>query len=274
MWSLSVIVPLIVAGSLAGLMAGLLGLGGGILVVPIIVTLLLHIHPDLDIQHIAVGTSFAIMVFTSLSSALTHAKLKTVDWPIFKQMVPGLVLGAVIGSSVAGFAPEIWLRVFFVVFIFVMSIFTFIKAFKDLPENDEDRVERGGVRHFGAGGVIGLISSWLGIGGGGITVPYLVFSGLRTHKCVGTAAAAGWPVAVAGAIGYIAMGMGKAGLTVANGFLGYVFLPGLVIVAICTVIFAPIGAKISTLIAPRALTITMAIAFFFIGVHMLYHLGH
>lgn len=273
MWTMGVLAPLIIAGSLAGLLAGLLGLGGGILVVPILVFLLKHVAPHADIQHVAVGTSFAIMVFTSLSSAITHAKLKNVRWDIFKYMAVGIVAGVIVGSSVASLVPERNLRIFFIIFTFTMGILTFIKAFKNIDEKPEDKGPVKGKRHLAAGGIIGLISSWLGIGGGGMTVPYLLFNGVLPRQSVGTAAAVGWPVAVAGALSYLVIGLGKTGMgSISDGFFGFVFLPGLFVIGLCTVIFAPIGAKISTFIAPKALTITMALSFLAISANMLYSL--
>ncbi len=277
MWEPGMIAALAAVGAVAGVLAGLLGLGGGMFIIPAMSVLLAKMGVGSAAQHVAIGTSFAIMIFTSLSGALTHMRCGHIEWPIFKIMLRGVVAGVVVGSLLASFLDGTLLRWFFGFFTFSMSILTILKAFdipKTPPADPKAETGRARSRHLAAGAVIGSVSSWLGIGGGGMTVPYLLFNRVEAHKAVGTAAALTWPVSVAGAVMYVALGMGSAPGGWADGYVGYVYFPAFLVLVACTSLCAPVGAKLSARFSPKQLKIMLAAAFALISAHTFWNLTH
>lgn len=255
-------VPLVLAGCVAGFMAGLLGLGGGVLVVSAMVYILHAQYPDLAyLQHVAVGTSFAVMIFTSMANAVAQHRLRSVRWDMVWQIAPMMVVGTLLGSAVASWIPEKILRVGFVLFVY----FLIIKVWRQRPPEENARaVSKTTVR--AAGGGIGLLSSWLGIGGGTLSVPFLVYCQVPLRQSVGTSAVLAWPIAVTGAISYVLAGLDKSDLP--PQMFGFIYLPGLLVLALCTVVFAPLGAKVASSISPKALKISFVLLMLVIALDM------
>ncbi len=226
-------------GAIAGILAGLLGLGGGIVIVPMLnyAFALEGISKD-HIQIMAVATSMACILFTSISSVYEHNKRGSVDWAVWRIITPGILIGTFCGTWVAVLLSQAALRGFFVVYLF----FCAFQMLRPLNVTSGRHLPPKGVI-VGAGGVIGVISSLVGIGGGTMSVPVLSYCSLDFRTCIGTSAAIGFPIALAGAAGYIVNGWHDAGLPPHS--LGYVYLPACFGVVVASMIFATFGAKLA-----------------------------
>ena len=228
---------LILAGSFSGFAAGMLGIGGGVVVVSALVYLFHGQFGSSEyLQHTAVGTAFAVMVITGLVNVFAQKKSKNVDWGVCKKFAPFLFLGVVVGSIFSLGLPEKVLRIIFVLFLYYASIKMFLSDPK--PHN----VGKLGFASVGSG--IGVFSSWVGIGGGALMVPFFRYCGLSAHHAIGTSGVLTFPVALAGAVAYL-----SAGLNISNTIphtVGFVYLPGLAILSLCTALFVPLGSKAKT----------------------------
>ena len=226
-------------GAAAGVIAGLLGVGGGIVVVPVLVFLFTaQGFPPEFVMKMALGTSLASIMFTSISSFRAHHRRGAVHWDIVKAITPGILVGTFLGSCVAAKLSTGFLKGFFVAFLYYVSIQMLLnikpKAHRQIP---------GKLGMFGAGLAIGAVSSLVGIGGGTMSVPFMVWCNVAMHTAVGTSAAIGFPIALAGTIGYIINGLGAANLPPLS--FGYIYLPALFGVAAVSVLTAPYGAKLA-----------------------------
>jgi len=237
--SLSFLLAYLVFGAFAGIIAGLLGVGGGIVVVPALFWFFTAqgFSQELVMQ-MALGTSLAAIMFTSVSSLRAHHRRGAVVWPIVKAITPGILVGTFLGSCVAAKLSTGFLKGFFVAFLYYVSIQMLLnikpKAHRQIP---------GKLGMFGAGLGIGAVSSLVGIGGGTMSVPFMVWCNVAMHTAVGTSAAIGFPIALAGTIGYIINGFGAPNLPSLS--FGYIYLPALFGVAAVSVLTAPYGAKLA-----------------------------
>jgi uncharacterized protein len=240
---------LVAAGVLGGLLAGLLGIGGGLVFVPALLWVA-HAHGlgEAVSMHVAVATSLGAIVLTSVSSIRAHSRHSNVDWPSFHAMLPGLVLGAVAGAAIAMVFTGFGLRALFAVFLFVMALRLFL-VHKDAPEPVQQLPGRFGL--FAAGCGIATLSALLGIGGGTLTVPLLLRWRMTVVRAIGTAAAVGLPIAVAGMLGFMVAGVGVAGLP--SHALGFVWWPAALVVGGLAMVTAPLGARLTQHSDPRLL---------------------
>lgn len=234
-------------GLLAGFLAGYLGIGGGLVLVPVLSWIFSRDPATANIAvQMAVATSLATMLFTSMSSLLAHHRRGTIIWTLVRQMLPGLVLGALLGSLIADRIGDFALGQVFGVFAFIVAV-QMLRA----SGQTGNRPLPGGVSAAGTGFGIGTISSMLGIGGGSMTVPWLLWHGQRVQSAVATAAACGYPIAVAGTLGFVMLGDHQSAIPA----LGYVNLQALAGVAVFSVLGAPVGVaaihRSSTLVAKR-----------------------
>ncbi len=223
-------------GSTAGFLAGYLGIGGGLVLVPALAWLFTQ-HPGLSTMavHTAVATSLATMLFTSLSSVVAHHRAGAIDWRVTRTLTPGLLAGAVSGGLLAGHLSSDHLAAAFGGFALVAGL-----HLASGREVDGQRSLPGSLPMTFTGYVIGGISSLVGIGGGSMTVPWLLWHGCRAPRAVATAAACGYPIALAGTVMFIAIGPAGGDRWV----LGYVHLPALVGVVLFSVATAPLGARL------------------------------
>lgn len=225
-------------GLMAGLLAGLLGVGGGIIIVPMLTFLFASQHlPDAHVAHMAIGTSLATIVFTSISSMKSHHARGAVEWGIFRKISPGILAGSLVGTWVAAQLSTRLLKGFFVVFLFYVSIQMFLE-FKPLP-----RKPVGNIGMFGFGSLIGGISALVGIGGGTMSVPFLIWYSVPIRSAIGTSASIGFPIAIAGTIGYILNRLPET--TMPPYSLGFIYLPALFGVSLVSMVTAPMGAKLA-----------------------------
>ena len=226
-------------GIFAGFVAGLFGVGGGLTIVPLL--FMLFTAQDFPIEHsmhLALGTSMATIVFTSISSMRAHHAHGAVRWDVVHSLAPGLVLGTFGGSLVAGQVPTGPMTVIFVVIVYYASLQMILDfkphAHRQLP---------GPVGLFAAGGIIGVISSLVAAGGGFLSIPFMLFCNVAIHAAVGTSSALGFPIAVAGAIGYIVAGWNDTGLPAYT--LGYIYLPAFFGIVVMSISMAPVGARLA-----------------------------
>jgi uncharacterized membrane protein YfcA len=228
-----------VFGSIAGLIAGLLGVGGGVVIVPMLVFIFsAQGFPPEHIMQMALGTSLGSIMFTSVSSFRAHHKRGAVHWDIVKSITPGILIGTFAGSWVAARLSTTFLKGFFVCFLYYVGL-QMLLNFKPKPT----RQLPGPVGMSGVGGVIGGVSSLVGIGGGSLSVPFMSWCNVPVHHAIGTSAAIGFPIAVAGTLGYLVNGLGVAGLPAMS--LGYLNLPALAGIAVFSMLMAPLGARVA-----------------------------
>jgi uncharacterized membrane protein YfcA len=226
-------------GVLSGLLAGLLGLGGGVVVVPALIWLFAQAQYASDwIPHLAVGTSLATILGTGSASTYAHHRRGAVRWDLFRQLAPWILMGAWIGSAVAAGLDEAWLRRIFGFFLLYVGL-------RMLSRHHASASPRppGGAGLGLAGTIIGSLSALVGIGGGTLTVPYLTRSGVDMRLAVATSSACGLPIAAAGTLGFMAFGWGKEGLPAAS--TGFVYWPAVAAILLASIPMAPLGARLA-----------------------------
>ena len=224
-------------GAFAGFFAGLLGIGGGSVMVPVLVMLFAaQGFPSGEVMHLALGTSMAAIFFTSISSVRAHHAHGAVLWPIVARITPGIVLGTLVGTHIASLVPTKALGLIFTIFICYVSVQMILnvkpKPHRDLP---------GVVGTSLVGAFIGGISCLVAIGGGVLSVPFMTWCNVRVQNAIATSAAIGFPIALGGALGYIWNGWSVSDLPA--GSLGFVYLPAVVGVVASSILTAPIGAR-------------------------------
>ncbi len=226
-------------GAFAGFFAGLLGVGGGAIMVPILTSIFLaEGFPKSEVVHLALGTSMAAIIFTSISSLRAHHAHGVVLWKVVRGMTPGILLGTFGATFVAALLPTRPLTIFFACFISYVAVQMLLnikpKPHRDLP----------GALGLGAVGLgIGGVSALVAIGGGSLSVPFMTWCNVKAHNAIGTSAALGLPIAVAGAIGYLVNGWGHPGLPPLTA--GFIYLPALVLVTVVSTLVAPFGARLA-----------------------------
>lgn len=259
------VAELLALGLCTGFLAGLLGIGGGMLLVPFL-TLILSargVGPDLSIK-MAIATSMATILFTSISSVRAHHAKGAVLWPIVRSLAPGILLGSLIASlGVFSLLKGQWLALFFALFV----SFSATQMFLDKkPKPGRDLPGAGGT--WAAGGVIGFMSGLVGAGGGFLTVPFLSWCNIAIHNAVATSSAVGFPIAAANTVGYVIAGQGLANLPAAS--FGYVWLPALAVLAVASVTIAPLGARTAHRLPVKTLKRVFAAVLYVLAAYMLY----
>ncbi|MBN3859556.1 MAG: sulfite exporter TauE/SafE family protein [Neisseriaceae bacterium] len=256
--------------SIAGFLSGLLGIGGGLLTIPIIVYMLRSNFGDIEyLQQMAIGTSFAVMVLTVISSAMAHNRNGNVNWNIVKKMVIPIILGTALGALISPYIPSDYLQVLFILFVYYIAIKSIINLEDKNPVVRELTTPK--IKSVGFG--TGLLSSWVGVGGGSIFVPFFLRYNIDIKKSLGTSAALGFPVALVGVIMYIVAGL-KHVSSLPEHSIGFVYWPYFIGLAICTMIFAPLGAKVSAISNPKLLKVFFVLLLITIGTKMLWDLIH
>ena len=227
-------------GAFAGLFAGMLGIGGGLVLVPALALFFAAqgLVPASETLHMALGTSMASIIFTALASIRTHHGHGAILWNVVKSFTPGILAGTALGTLFAANVPARPLAIFFTIFVSIVALQMAMnlkpKPTRELP---------GPLAVAGVGLGIGVLSSLVAIGGGSFTVPFLTWCNVRVQQAIGTSAAVGLPIAIGGTLGYVFNGLGEVGLP--SGSLGYVFLPVLAILVVATMVTAPIGARLA-----------------------------
>lgn len=251
-------------GAVAGTLAGLLGVGGGIIIVPVLVLVFEHQGVNHEVlMHTAIGTSLATIVITSISSIRSHQKHKAVLWQVFRQITPGILLGAFLGALVAKVIAGDDLRIAFGVFMLVVAL-QMIYGGATKPQ----RQLPGQAGMLVVGTLIGGVASLMGVGGGAMSVPFMTWCNVSIHNAVATSAAIGFPLAVAGTTGFIIAGWTVADRTPFS--VGYVNVPAFFSIVIASILFAPLGAKLTHRISARRLKLIFGLFLLLLSVKIFF----
>lgn len=261
---LETIVLYLVLGAAAGLTAGLFGIGGGLLIVPVLIIVfeLQGVSSEV-LTHAAVATSLATIVVTSISSVLAHHKKNGVLWPLFKPLTCGIIIGAFLGVKTAALLPGGQLQIIFGVFAFIVAL---QMAFGFKPSPGE--AAPSGPTLAGAGAGIGWASAIFGIGGGTLTVPFLSWKKVKMQQAVGTAAACGLPIALSGALTNVYQGWGNE--LMPSWSLGYIYLPAFFGIVITSMPFAKVGAKLAHKLPAATLKKIFALFLVVVSIRLLF----
>lgn len=224
-------------GAIAGFLAGIFGVGGGLVLVPVLVFLFdSQQFPAEHVMLLSLGTSMAGILFSSLASLREHHRHGAVNWRVVRNITPGILLGTGLGTLLASSIPTHGLAIFFTMFVYFVAVQILVDlrphAARQLP---------GAAGMTTAGIFTGCLSSMVSIGGGSIIVPFLVWCNISLRNAIGTSAAIGFPVAVGGTIGYVVTGLSVHFLPPYS--LGFVYLPALFWIALASSVTAPLGAK-------------------------------
>lgn len=250
-------------GLAAGVLAGLLGIGGGLVIVPALAFVLPRIGVDPVLaMHMAVATSLCSILFTGSASVWAHHRRGAVLWPVVMRMAPGIALGALLMTLLADQLSSLMLTRIFGVFALMVAAEMLIgrppKSHRNLP---------GGVAQSFVGLLIGAVSSLVGIGGGSLTVPFLSWCNIVIQRAVATASACGLPIALGGTLGYVLMGLDEVGRP--DWALGYVYLPALAGIVVASVPAAPLGAALAHRLPRAALKRVFGIFVLVLGIYLL-----
>jgi uncharacterized membrane protein YfcA len=251
-------------GVAAGFFGGLFGLGGGIIVVPSLYFLYkTAAFPPEVIMNLAVGTSLATAVFTSTTSTWAHHLRGAVQWSAVRSLAPGILAGGLLGGYAASAIPSGGLRVFFGFFEIVVA-WQLLRNWKPKPSR---RLPVSAAMIM-VGALFGALSAVLGIGGGTLTVPFLIWCNTGMRESVATSAAVGLPITLAGAVGHVLAGWGQAGLP--PGSAGHIYLPALAAIAVTSIFTAPLGAQLAHTLPVATLKHAFAVVVAVVGVRMLW----
>lgn len=253
----------LLVGGIAGLLAGLLGVGGGLVVIPALLWLFPGQGVDGEILvHLAVGTSLATIVVTSLSSTLAHHGHRAVQWPLFIDLLPGLAVGGWVGGQLAGLVDGRWLQRIVALFVLLVAAQVLAgfrpAAHRQLPGK--------AVRAL-VGLAIGVVSGMAGVAGGTLIVPWLLWHQVPMRSAVGTSAACGIPIVVAATLAFLAAGWGRAGLPAYSS--GYLYWPAAAGIAAASLLSAPLGARLAHRMPVAVLKRVFGLFLLLVGVKML-----
>jgi len=255
-------------GAFAGFFSGLLGVGGGSAMVPILTLIFAskQLAPD-HVVHLALGTAMATILFTSASSVISHHRRGAVNWRILRDMIPGVLAGTFGGAMLASYFNALLLGILFAVVVFFSATQLLLdlkpKATRALPGTSGMWI---------AGGIIGALASLAALAGASLTVPFLVSRNVPVHQAIGTAAAVGWPLAFAGTAGYVLSGLTVPDLP--NHSVGFVYLPAVLWIVIASVIMAPLGASVAHRTPGATLKRIFAIVLYALATKMVWSLLH
>ncbi len=254
----------LLTGAFIGILAGLFGVGGGVIAVSMLAFLFsVQQFPEIYILHLALGTSLATIAFTSVSSFRSHHARGAVLWPVVRTLTPGILCGTFLGSWVAAQLSSKFLSVMFMLFIFYVAARMFFNV-RPQPKHTLP----GAVGIFGMGTVIGGVSSMVGIGGGSLSVPFLIRANQPVHSAVGTSAAIGFPIALAGSVGYLLNGLTVPDLP--EWSIGFIYVPALVGIALASVLTAPLGVRLAHSLPVERLKRLFAVFLLIMGIRMLF----
>lgn len=258
------IVIFVVLGAFTGFAAGLLGIGGGMILVPFLSFLLplLGVSPLLTV-HVAIATGMATIIFTSVSSMRAHHSRKAIRWDIVRLMVPGLIIGGLLsGGAVFAYINGVALAIIFSAFV----LYSAIKMYRDMPTPVKPNLPKPLVIT-GFGALVGFISGLLGAGGGFLSVPFLIRYRISMPVAIGTSAAIGFFIAIANGMGYVISGSEYTDISA--GMLGYVYWPALIVLAAMSMLTAPLGARLTHRLPVKRLKRVFSIMLFILAARML-----
>ena len=257
----------ITLGLFTGFFAGMLGIGGGLVMVPALTMMFAAqaAFPGSEILHLALGTSMATILFTALASLRAHHRHGAVLWRVVGQITPGIFLGTLLGTLFASSIPARPLAIFFTAFVCLVAVQMILNL---KPKPSRDLPGAAGVIAVGVG--IGALSALVAIGGGSLTVPFLTWCNVRVQHAIGTSAAVGFPIAIGGSLGYIYNGWGHPGLP--EWSLGYIYLPAFVWLVPSSMLIAPLGARLAHRLPVATLKRLFAVVLIALAAKMLWGL--
>ncbi|KTC64834.1 permease [Legionella adelaidensis] len=252
-------------GAFAGFMAGILGIGGGMIVVPALVYIFhqTHVIPNFAEMHVAAGSSLAIMIFTAQASVRAHQRQGEVLWGIYHQVWPGIIVGTIAGAIVADLLPTHWLKILFGIFLLIIGF----KMLVNIHVTHPQRFPGTWINRL-ISFLIGLKSGLLGIGGGALILPYLTYCGVDPKKIPAVSALCTLTVAMIGTITFAITGSDEMGLPAYC--TGYIYWPAVIWVAIPSVLFAPIGAQLTYSLPVKQLKYGFTAILFIAGLDMMF----
>jgi uncharacterized membrane protein YfcA len=258
------ILSFLLLGAFVGFMAGLLGIGGGGIMVPVLTTLFIYQGVPVEkVVHLALGTSMASIIITSLSSMRAHNAKDAVIWNIVKVMSLGIVLGTFVATFIAVNISSLYLALFFSLFMAYVSGQMFLNK---KPKASRKLAGSSGLLFAGSG--IGAISALVSIGGGSLTVPYLIWRNIDIKKAIGTSAAIGFPISIAGTAGYIINGW--AATSGSEYTFGFVYIPAVLLISAASFITAPYGARLAHKLPVTSLKKVFALLLILLSLKMLF----
>jgi uncharacterized protein len=251
-------------GCFAGFMAGLLGVGGGGILVPLLASIFIYQGISVDnVVHSALGTSLASMIVSSTASIRAHASRGAVAWKIVAGMAPGIIFGAFLTTRMAANVNSAYIAVFFALFMALVSGLMFLDW---RPKPSRESAHLGGLCLAGTG--IGLVSALAAVGGGFLTIAYLTYKNVEIKTAIGTSAAIGFPIAIAGTVGFMMSGWSK---TLGDSYaLGFINVPAFLLISIASAIAAPLGARCSHGLPESYLKKIFAVISLVLGIKMLF----
>ena len=261
-WTL--VLALCAMGIFGGFAAGLLGIGGGMILVPFMTMIFTSLQfPPQLVVHMAIATCLATILFTSISSVRAHHLQGAVQWPIVRMLSPGILAGSWLGPWIGKQMNTTVLALFFGVFVAVAATQMLIPmrpaGHRELP---------GTAGMFAAGGVVGVLAGLVGAGGGFVSIPFMTWCNVRIHSAVATSAALGFPIALAGTLSNIYFGWDEPGLPPHS--LGFIYLPALAVIATASVIMAPLGARTAHRWPVQRLRRVFAFILYALAIYMLW----
>lgn len=263
MLALDTVIIFLSLGVVVGFFAGLLGVGGGGIMVPVLTTFFIYKNVPIEsVVHLALGTSMASIIVTSASSLYAHQQHQGILWNVVKAMVPGVLVGTFAASYIASRISSQHLAIFFAVFMAYMSVQMFFNS-----QPNPMRTLPGKVGLTTAGTGIGAISAVVAIGGGSLTVPFLTWHNIDIKKAIGSSSAVGFPIAVAGTLGYLINGWNS--IYEAEYLYGFVYLPAVLLISAMSYFTAPLGAKLAHRLPVPALKKVFSLFLLALGIKML-----
>lgn len=251
-------------GAIAGFLAGLLGVGGGMTIVPVISAVLAaqQVAPD-HVIHLALATAMCSIAFTSSATAVHHHRRGSVDWAMFRRMSPGMVTGTLLATMASGFIPQRILAISFSVIIIAAGLQILVGK-KPAP----GRAAPGMPVIFAYTLVVGVIAGLVSAGGAFLTMPFMVYCGVPMIAAIGTGVALAIPIAIMGSIGYIVSGWNAPGLPPYS--LGFIYLPALAAIVCGSLLVVPFGVRVAHRLPVATLRRLFAVLLFLVAAKMLY----
>ncbi len=253
----------IVTGAVVGFFAGLLGIGGGLILVPVLTAVFaVYLQSD-HLVHLAIGTSLATILITSLASVRAHHKHDAVRWDIFKTITPGIFIGGLLGAWIAQFMSGEVLAKTFAVMELIIAL-KMLSNFQPAP----DRALPGKAGQTFAGTLIGSLSSLVGIGGGALNTPYMVWHNVSMQRAIATSAACSLPVALSGTIGFLWAGWSVVGLPAYS--TGFIYWPAFLGIVLSSYFTAPLGARLTHQLPVKKLKIVFGLLLIILAMKMFF----
>jgi uncharacterized protein len=250
-------------GTFSGVLAGLFGIGGGIIIIPTFFFIFSYLGFEEGIlAHMVLGSSLGVIIFSSISSTFSHNIKDAVDWKLIRVVAPSIIIGSALGGITAGFIESDTLQGLVALFLVVASV-QLIFEFPPPPQNPQTNL----IGPFIAGGGIGWLSGVFGIGGGIFSFPYFYHRGLKMMNAIGTSAACGIPIAISGSISYMIVGLNENNLP--DYSIGYVYLPATIIVGVMSSLTAKFGVNIAHRMKQKKLRIAFAFLVMIMALNLL-----